>query len=983
LALALILAGLVLPDRVWATGYSWIGTSGSAATASNWSPTGVPQPLDYAIFSSATAGTVAWPVSVDSLDRLYVSAGAPAFQIATRLGLASVFTLGPGQLTIQSGRMVSPRWLCNSGASTHSYLILDGPGTEADATQALGTSTFNGSGVYVCQLTATNGAAFRSSGAMLFGASGLGYGEFHGNSGGYLSTLATTTSGPSEQGRITAGDNGASEVRFYDGAQLSCASDFFMGRHAAGSGILRFLASGSTATGTIYGQTYVGANDEAGTPGGHGYLQMSDGHLTMAGTCWLGDPDDPPNQTNGAKSAIEMYGGYLVLQNGLVASASLTGAALLDGGIVHVTGGPLTIRQVIPFHVGSASGTEPARLWVENQTTGDLFPADTSMDALEVGRGTFAEMHVARAGTVLNVHGKAVLFDQPGGAGVFHVDSAAVVNFAGSIVMSDQTGAISVNGPGSTLNVTGPVTLGGSSGSGGGSVIADSSASAVLSGGVVLDGPAYPGLLAYRGAAVSVHGLTLATNGYLRVAGFGGHASLDVTDHLDMSGNSVAYVDSGGVMTYSGGNRSLAIGTETGQSPAAADFAIFQGGRVVASSEVDVRGTLLFGVGSGDALIAGATASERLTPPTRPGARPWQVENGTPLSQYGPPGYVQSPLTRVLGAGLVRGLGTIAGRFHIDSPTGEMFVAPYYYPNPAGRAVVGDSTASDGFVSVGLVDVGPDTLVVLDSNGGDLGRISLEGGVLQLPKPGHLNAGDLLSGTGLVEGGLDVRSGGRLQLLGTIKGAVTLAGEMGSGLSAGLLSIFGAVQVISTGRLTMKIGGTTQDVVAVSGAATLGGKLDVRAIGGNLPVPGDTLTLLTAGTVTGTFASVTFNGGPSASVIQVIYSPTSVRIAIVGAITAVRDEPGSPRTLRFAQAGDPRAAELLLDLPAAAHAEIALYDVTGRRLAEIENAALGPGRHHYAIGRGDVPASGLYFARAVIRADANPAVLHARVVVLR
>jgi hypothetical protein len=388
-------------------------------------------------------------------------------------------------------------------------------------------------------------------------------------------------------------------------------------------------------------------------------------------------------------------------------------------------------------------------------------------------------------------------------------------------------------------------------------------------------------------------------------------------------------------------------------------------------------------VGSGDALIAGATTFERLTTPPRPDARPRQVVNGTSLSQYGPPGYVQSPLTRVLGAGLVRGLGTIAGRFHIDSPTAEMIVAPYYYPDPAGRTVVGDSTVSDGFVSIGLIDVGPDTLAVLDSDGGDLGRITLEGGVLQLPKPGHLNANDQLSGSGRVEGGLDVRSGGRLELLGTIKGAVTLAGEMGDGVSAGLVSIFGAMQVTPTGRLTMRIGGATQDVVALSGAATLGGKLDVRAIGGDLPVPGDTLTLLTAGTVSGTFASVTFNGGPSASVIHVIYSPTSVRIAIVGAITAVQDEPGLPRTLRFAPAGDPRAAELLLDLPASAHAEIALYDVTGRRLAEIENAALGPGRHHYAIGRVDVPASGLYFARAVIRGDAKPAVLRARVVVLR
>jgi hypothetical protein len=61
---------------------------------------------------------------------------------------------------------------------------------------------------------------------------------------------------------------------------------------------------------------------------------------------------------------------------------------------------------------------------------------------------------------------------------------------------------------------------------------------------------------------------------------------------------------------------------------------------------------------------------------------------------------------------------------------------------------------------------------------------------------------------------------------------------------------------------------------------------------------------------------------------------------------------------------------------------VALYDVDGRRVADLAEGELGPGRHRYELAR-SVPASGMYFARAVVGGAAGARTLTTRVVVLR
>jgi hypothetical protein len=108
-----------------------------------------------------------------------------------------------------------------------------------------------------------------------------------------------------------------------------------------------------------------------------------------------------------------------------------------------------------------------------------------------------------------------------------------------------------------------------------------------------------------------------------------------------------------------------------------------------------------------------------------------------------------------------------------------------------------------------------------------------------------------------------------------------------------------------------------------------------------------------------------------------------VRVAIVGALTAVGDVPKGVTELRFVATGGPRDGALELDLPTAQHARITLYDVTGRQQALLVDGDLPSGRHHLVLRGEDAPASGMYFARAVLHGDDGERVLRARVIVLR
>ncbi len=246
---------------------------------------------------------------------------------------------------------------------------------------------------------------------------------------------------------------------------------------------------------------------------------------------------------------------------------------------------------------------------------------------------------------------------------------------------------------------------------------------------------------------------------------------------------------------------------------------------------------------------------------------------------------------------------------------------------------------------------------------------------------------------------LRVIAGGQLEATGEVSSLVENGGTLRLGDAPGHLVLSPPLALASkdglvlytqltSGALLVHVGApgsALHDTLQISGTAVLEGRLELWTSPGYLPAPGDTFTVLTAGAVQGTFGLVQINGGPAAGHLSLVYGPTTVRGVFVSSLLGVDDPPAAPegvKALRFATAGSPREAALMLELPAAASARVMLYDVTGRQAAVLANGELAAGRHRLALADTALP-SGVYFARAVVRSADGTRVLTTRVVRLR
>ncbi|MFI5371512.1 MAG: hypothetical protein ACHQ52_08140 [Candidatus Eisenbacteria bacterium] len=965
--IVLLLAGAA--TRAGATGYNWINAAGgSASTSTNWSPIGVPGAADDGQFALNSAYTVLWSSPADTIRSLTLVNTSPRFAVTARLGVAFHPLLENNTfLTITSGRIDGPTWSMIENNSSAS-LTVDGTNTQAWAMTPAATSVFGSTGGSAA-LTIQNGGSFRSAGDLSFapGASNTMSVTVSDHPGSQASVLGTTTLGDPAHGWIAIGDYGQATAVLRTGGMLNPGGALFIGRHPGATGKLQILTDlGVKSIIDARGPLYIGANDQAAVTGGSGVAEIRLGTVSVQGRCWLGDPDEAPG---GPVRGQLWIGGpsNVVFAGGITMNDALSGELDLSSGVTQVIGGTSTIKQAAPFQIGTANTGAP-ELWLENGSITDLWPNTSGAPTLGLGRGSSGKLRVAGSGTQLTVHGRVVMGDSAYEAAEMDVDSAATVTIQGALLVDANFyySNILVRGAGSSLTVQDTTTLGGPVSS---SVnfTADSSATVSLMNGTVLAGlfAANAYLFAQHDAHVSTHGLTMGPGyGFMRP---GSGARVDVTDHFDMTGQALAEVDTEGVLAYVGGTRPLTVGANGPRM-----FA-FSGGLIQATPEIDVRGDLILSVYGTD-LVTQNAATRRMDRPLRPAVT---------LSSFAP-AVVQSPLTRVLGAGSISGLGVIQGRLYIDAATGLLSVAAPY-GGATGRLVVGDSTMSDGFASAGQTTIGNgDTLLVLDSNGGDLGKMRIDDGVLQLPKTGHLKAGFVLAGSGTVVGSLDVRDSAWVSYHGQITGDLALAGTFDLGPSVAAL-VTGSFHPTATGVTTLKVGHTQQDLILAIGPVPLAGSLDVRSISGDAPAVGDTFVVI-LGSVSGAFANVTVNGKPGAGVVHVLVDAGEVRVAVVGAVTGVGDPPvtptAAPGSLRFATVGPPRDAALALDLPSASGVRVTLYDVSGRQVSVLADAELAAGRHRFELGR-VAGASAMYFARAEVRGADGTRVLTTRAVVLR
>jgi autotransporter-associated beta strand protein len=114
---------------------------------------------------------------------------------------------------------------------------------------------------------------------------------------------------------------------------------------------------------------------------------------------------------------------------------------------------------------------------------------------------------------------------------------------------------------------------------------------------------------------------------------------------------------------------------------------------------------------------------------------------------------------------------------------------------------------------------------------------------------------------GSLRGLITPRSTGILSGTGSIIGNVNNDGRVAPGNSPGILTINGNYSQTNEGTLEIEFGGLTpgsfgHDQLVVTGTANLNGRLEVSLVdlgNGYVPTPGDTITVLTAGTRTGSF----------------------------------------------------------------------------------------------------------------------------------
>ena len=985
LARVLAVSGLVVvASPAQATIYNWINWAGGAATTStNWSPNGVPYIGDMAVMSAPATFPTTWTAPADTMDFLWVTQGNPSFTISNRLGLTSGLAIrGISSLNLLSGTIWASA--CYANYSDLGQLVVDGINSEVDA----GGVDFGCFGGGVSRIDVADGGRFFSRGQvhLAYDPGELFAGTIHHRVGKpiiHFPVIYTLPDGLGNHPDCVIGGHGAASLDVYDGGYLNTIGRLFVGAFADGSGALHCYPAGGFASGvTSNGETWIGANPQAGAAGGAGSVALEGSFSYFTGPCWLGDPDDTPGGPVTKLLQVD-NGAYTVFAGGLSMTSALTSRFDVIGGDTHVIGGPLVIRQVAPFEIGSAGGHSPT-LWLENGAASDFWPTIAGTPALGVARGGNGTLNVAGASTAVVVHGLLAVADSAGGYAAVRVDSAATLTVQGPATIGGFGYAVlSVLHPGTTVTFQDSVHLGPN-----GQLIselsADSSAVVHLQKPLVMDNGG--GLLVYDGAQADVAGLTLGVHpqqGY-EVAEVGSaNAALMVSDHCDVTGSGWLAVDTAGVFTYTPTTHAMTVGSPAVPS---GHFTINDGGRAQLASELDVRGWLDMEPSPSLLVLSAPTARARRAAVAGPQQQM--------ASLWGNGGRLDAPLVRLLGSSRSNAVGTIAARLHIDSGMASLAVSSNDL-NYVGHLIAGDSTKTDGFVSVGTTMVGLDTLRILDSDGGDLGKVTISGGDLQLPKPGHLRSGFLLSGYGTVEGSLDVRDSAWVSLNGTVTGDAALAGTLDLNRPQFVLAspaetqamralTLGSLHVGPTGLVAIQVGTSGQDQITVSGAVVLGGTLDVRTLDGQAPTIGSLFTVITAGSVSGTFANVMVNGHSNPGTVTVLYGSGTVRVAVVGTITGVDPTAGTgpPTELRFAPLGGPRDAALALDLPTAARVHVALYDVGGRQVAELADGELGPGRHRFELAR-TAPASGMYFARAVVTDGAGTHALATRAVVLR
>jgi T5SS/PEP-CTERM-associated repeat protein len=894
------LAGLVVPSLSYATVRSWANAAGgAAATGANWSPSGVPVAGDVLNYGMGGAYSVSFNSTVGTVAQQNFNAGTVVLSASSPSTATSQFVVGlsgASTVSISSGQFGSNGTIAIAGGSGSftSTATVTGP-----TSSLMGTSTSallrvgNGS---TGTLNVLDGGLVQTAGGVSIGAFGSSQGTvLISGVNGTHSSLVTTDP---VAGDITVGTAGNGSLTVTSGGHLTCADDLLVAPNAGFTGTVNIGGAGAGNVVSIDGDLAI-ANNSTAAAAGTGTVDIGAAAVSSSATR-VGDPD-------GGTGTLHMSG-FGSLTTGSLTIDPVHGVLQHDNGQLRVIGGPCVLGTPGVTLDGANAG-DLARLNIESGAT--LTPSDlVVVGGIHSGRLTILGAPAAvtpaagvsvilgnalggdgtlqvRVGGRLAQSGAALLIVGQNGDGTLTLETGGVVQTHTCDIgaQNSGSGAATVDGAGTTLDMAGDLWVGGSS-----------------------SGPHGPGSLSItNGGLVSADGVATVWNtGSLGID----HATMTVGGDLKLMGSSATmtagtinagrlFVANGASLTASGlVNGRVDVGT--------ASCTITASGPLTMGDPTDALGVASIGtlaVGSqsvtlldsgfaqagGVVTIAGGSLNANngvvLFPTntlTGNGTVNCAISNGGTITATGA-GLTFNGVVNGIGSGLggtTLTFGSGGGFTGSGSMTATINAQNGSVITATGALHMGNSAAGSSVTLGGTLLTGSNSVnLVVPSGARPLitGTVNIEpGGSLNVQSPGvqvkRIGAPiAAIRGSGFVTNPL-YNNG--------LVSPGLLSGDRTQTLRPEFLYDQHGIAPASPGTLEIDIEGTNPgdfDVVAVfNGNAVLDGTLIVNRLNGFFPPVGQEFTILTANSVTGTFPVVIAEG------FVVIYEPTDVKLRFIG-----------------------------------------------------------------------------------------------------
>jgi hypothetical protein len=567
-------------------------------------------------------------------------------------------------------------------------------------------------------------------------------------------------------------------------------------------------------------------------------LAISSGSLTVSG-------------------AMSVSGSLSVASSGtLNLNGSSTAGSLSQTGGTLGGSGTLTVSGALSWTGGTMSGTGTT-VSASGGTATVTVPSGSSSAlsrALEL-RGSSSLASTGTTTAVLSVNSPGLLRVAPGGT----LDVSGVVSLGNSV---GSPGSVSVEG---TLGKSGTGTVTVSVGLSNSGVVQVNGGTLNLSRGGTQSGS----FAIASGTRLQVSG----THSFGTSSTVSGEGIFEVTGGTSTCSGTVSGAVSitGGTLNLNGsstaGSLSLTGGTLGGSGTLTVSGAMSWTGGVMH----DTGRTTVLGAASISTNVGGLNGSRQLELAAE---STLFAGNESPASMY----VASSAKLRVL----VGGVFTLSGGVEINGNgnSREVINAGTLLKSGAGTGTISIPFTNSGTVEVGGGTLSLTSIPQFSSNalsGGSwvvsgTGTLSIPGGAGSLRTlagdatvtlDGGASAFPAVSGLTTIGSGCRFKlSGGRDFAVTPVGGTLSNQGEFVLG-AASDLNVTGNLVQAATGMLATTLGSSADSPLAVTGAVTAGGGLSVSYAPGFGPTPSFTVPIVSAGSVNGTFASVTTPAGSS------------------------------------------------------------------------------------------------------------------------